>query len=192
MTIRIHHGAIVSRSPSSGRHRSRSVAVAAVVGRQVVRIVLVPNRVHPAVAVHMIVVSASHAVRVHSALKSVIHRHVPSKSRRLVVAAEAEVSSSAIVMIAAVEPDATQVDRHVNLVARVSIPSIKPNLIELRVHLLGPNLAHQAVSLNLVAISAVDEQLSDMVQALHSALSLSVSKISDLVSRHTQCRDHHH
>ena len=136
-------------------------------------------RWHPTVAVHVIVVGAHVTRAVHHARVWVVCRYCPHHRRAVQCARRAETQRLCRVVHVAcpVEPDALQVYRHVNLLARVCIPAVDPQLVVCRVHLLGPHLVQQNVGLNLVLVAAVYHQLALAVQVAHRAVGLAAREV---------------
>ena len=136
-------------------------------------------RWHPTVAVHVIVVGAHITRAVNHTRVAVVCRHRPcerwpvQRARR----AEAQRLCRVVHIACPVEPDALQVYRHVDLLARVCIPAVDPQLVVSRVHLLGPHLVEQDVGLNLVLVAAVYHQLALAVQVAHRAVGLAAREV---------------
>ena len=77
-----------------------------------------------------------------------------------------------------VEPDAGEVDGHVDFVAGVGVEAVEPYFVELVVHAFGPNLVDEHVGLNLVVVAAVDHQFGLGVEVSHGAVGLAVGEIA--------------
>ena len=130
-------------------------------------------------AVHIVVIGAHVARTVCDAREVVVCRHRPCYRRRMQRArgAETQVLCRVVHPPGAVEPDALQVYRHVNLFAGVGVPAVDPQLVVSRIHLLGPHLVQQNVGLNLVLVAAVDHQLALAVEVAHRAVGLAAREV---------------
>lgn len=138
---------------------------------------MVVCRRHPAVAVYVVVVRACVAAAVRDARVGVVGRDVPRQRRPVHTRAEAQVLCRVVDLCPAVEPDALQVDGHVNLVTRVGIVSEDPQLVVRRVHAFHPHLVQEYVCRDLILVSAVNHQLVLAVQVAHRAQRLAVREV---------------
>lgn len=148
----------------------------------IVRIVVI--RRSPTVAVNIVVVCANIAVYVMMTFKVSIGRNSPAESGCYIGVTEAEVVSSTVDATAVVvdEPDAAKIDRHIYFFSGVSVISVDPNFIVLRVDLFCPCFVKEHIGLDFVFVTTVDHQLSLSVEVVHSAGSLTISEITNGVS----------
>lgn len=87
------------------------------------------------------------------------------------------------------QPNTRQVDGHDNLVTRIGVDTVEPHLVIATVDTFLPNVGNDDIGLQLVCVSAVDDQLVLRVEKLHGASCLTISKIADRVGfqRQTGC-----
>ena len=174
-----------ARGEGSGGHRCGGVGRAHIVG------VVGPGatgrwrRRTPAKAVNLIVVGVA-VVEVRVVVvahEGVVGRHCPVEVGRGHGAAEAQELCRAVhpVAVGVVEPDAGQVDGHIDLLARVGVVSIKPDFVVLAVHALGPYFVDNDVCGQLVVVAAVYHQLVLCVERVCHACCLRARKVAHRV-----------
>ena len=88
------------------------------------------------------------------------------------------------------EPDAFEVDGHVDLFAGVGVIAVEPDFIERRGYLLGPHLVEEDVGGQFVCIAAVDHQFVLVVQERHGAQRLIVREVQCVRCPRGECREH--
>lgn len=113
----------------------------------------------------------------------VVGRHRPIEVGRGHRGAEAQILCRAIytAAVVVVEPDACQVDGIVNLLARVGIIAIQPNLVVFAVHRLIPHFIDNHIRSQLVGIAAINHQLRLPVESRGHADSLRSGEEAHLV-----------
>ncbi len=111
----------------------------------------------------------------------VVGRNVPIEVGGYGVATEAEVVGCAIEMtgVLVVEPDALEVDGHIDLFASICVISIEPDLIVLRVDSFGPYFVNEGVGLNFVFIATIDHNLTLCIEIVDCTCCLCVGEIAD-------------
>lgn len=137
------------------------------------------GRRHPAVAVNIVVVTSLISMMVCYPRVRMVRRDVPHDGRHPRLYTEAQILRCVVHPSCAVQPHALQVQGHINLVSRVGIVPIKPDLVVRRIHSLHPYLVDQHVRLNLVVVTAVNHQLLLLVQVIHRPRRLAVREIVD-------------
>ncbi len=135
----------------------------------------------PTMAVNVIVIGIVVVGGAGVAGEVVVGRHRPSEGRTMVSVAETEILGSAVHVAISQKIDALEVDRHVDFIARIGVPSVNPDFEERRADLLSPDFIDQAIGGQLVFIAAVDHQLVFVVEDGNSAGGLSVGEIKDVV-----------
>ena len=165
-----------SWSPVAHRDRGGVVVVSAVVGRQRVRRERIVDRVVPAIEVDVVVIAADVAYWVWTTSEGVVFRHVPAEGGQHGVGVESQVLSGAVVAHAVVEPDAAQVDGHVDFVSSVGVEAVEPHFIVFGVDFFGPDFGDDDVGLNLVGVAAIDHELWLVVEVGHSAADLAIGE----------------
>lgn len=141
----------------------------------------------PAIAVDMMMVGVA-AVEVRVVVVShegVVGRHGPVEVGHGHVAAEAEVLSGAVHASAdgIVEPDATQVEGHINFLAGIGIETKQPYFVELAVDGFGPDLVDDDIGGQLVLEAAVDHQLVLSVESCGHSGGLLVGEVAYRIGR---------
>lgn len=154
------------------------VWVAMVVGMVVV------VRVHvivPTMAMDVVVVGAYICMVVVGTVVVVIGGDVPVEVGGYCVATETEIVGCAIQMagVLVVEPDALQVDGHVDLFACVCVVGIKPDLIVLRVDSFGPYFVYESIGLDFVFVATIDHNLTLSVEIVDCTCCLCVGEIAN-------------
>ena len=137
------------------------------------------SRRHPAVTVDVVVVTAHVARDVLSACIWVIGWDIPFEARHPDRCVEAQVLRRVVHPAGTVEPDALQVERHVDFVARIGIEAVDPQFVVGRVDSLHPDLVNQHVGFDFVIVPAVDHHLLLCVEVLYCALSLLKGEVAD-------------
>ena len=174
-----HFGTVGAGSPAAGGHGSGGVGL--------------PGGGHPAVAVDIIVVTACVAWMVCDASVGVVGRYAPHECGHADIDAEAQVLGCVVHAAGAVEPNAMQVEGHVDFVAGVGIETVDPNLVVGGVDALHPDFVDEYVGGQLVLVATVNHQLVLIVQAGYCACCLAVGEIKDVLGcdshrRHHQCQ----
>ena len=97
-------------------------------------------RRHPAATVYVVVVAAHIARPVHHPREGVVRRHIPPYRWHMHRGVEPQVLGRIVHPSRAVQPHTLQVERHIDLVARVGIVPVDPYLVVRRIHALHPYL----------------------------------------------------
>lgn len=167
------------------------VAVTTHVVGMVVVWVVVRTGVTPAGLVNVIVVGVKESGCVWVAHIRIVGRHGPEECGRAVRMTETERRGRIVHArsCAIKKPYAPEVDRHIDFVSGVSIPSINPNLVVLRVDSLCPYFVKKDVSLDFVIISAINHNFLLGVEITDGPLGLTIGKIVNRISpnRHGKC-----
>ena len=142
-------------------------------------------RRHPAVEVDIIVVGADIAGAMQHPRVGVVRRHIPCKCRASHRGVEPQELSRVVYPSGAVEPHTLQVQRHIDLLARVGVVAEHPQLIVGRVDALRPHLVHQDVGLNLVFVATVNHDFVLRIQVPHRARGLTLREVA-----YRRCRCH--
>ena len=168
-------------------YRDRLGTVAHVVWRIVVGIVS-GVRMTPARLVDVIVIGVEESGSVETTLEGAVGRHNPSEGGKRTGVAETQGGGSAVHTGAGgvVEPDAAEIDRHIDFVAGVGVETVDPNFVELGVDFFGPDFVDENVGLDFVVIAAVDHKLGLSVEVTDGALGLTEGEIANGASRNAQ------
>ena len=138
---------------------------------------------YPTRTVDVVVVGAYVVRYVHGAGEVVVGGHAPEDGGHFCGATESQILCCAVeaATIAVVEPDATQVEGHVDFFSSVGIVAENPQLVISAGYTFGPDVRNDDVGLNLVIIATVDHHLVLSVEELHAAVSLRVREIHNRV-----------
>lgn len=184
------HRVVYTGIEGLGRYGSRDVRGPHVVG------VVGPGAVGwycgwvPAIAVDVMMVGVA-AVEVRVVVvahKGVVGRHGPVEVGHGHVAAEAQILCCAVHASAdgIVEPDATQVEGHINFLTGIGIETEQPYFVELAVDGFGPDLVDDDIGGQLVLEAAVDHQLVLSVESCGHSGGLLVGEVAYRIGRSSE------
>lgn len=120
---------------------------------------------------------------------AVVGWDTPREVRRLHRRVEAQVLCRVVNAPGAVEPHASKVERHVNLVTGIGVVAIDPNLVVGRVDALHPNLVDEHIGLDFIIVAAVNHHLALRVEITHRALCLRQGEIAHRVCLCCECEE---
>lgn len=160
-------------------HRHGIMTMTHIIRRIVIGVVTV-IRMAPTRLMDVIVVGIEESGGVEPTMEGAIGRHHPAPCGSPVGVAETQHGGSVVHTHAGtvVEPDATQVDGHIDFVAGVGIVAVEPNLIELGVDTFGPYLVDEYVGFNLIGIATIDHQLVLRIEVTDGSFGLRIGKIT--------------
>ena len=115
--------------------------------------------------------------------EGVVGRHRPVEVGRGHGAAEAQELRRAVhpVAVWVVEPDAGQVDGHIDFFAGVGIIAVQPDFVILAVDALGPHFVDYHVGGQFVLVTAVNHQFVLCVERIGHAVGLTAGEITHRV-----------
>ena len=177
-----HFGTVGAGSPAAGGHGSGGVGATHVVVGQWRRRdagAVGVGRGHPSMAMDVVVVGPCISGTVGEARVGVVGRDAPSDGGDADLDTEAQVLGCVVHAAGAVEPNAMQVEGHVDFVAGVGVETVDPNLVVGGVDALHPDFVDEYVGLNLVIVSAVNHQLVLGVEIVDGACGLAVGEVVD-------------
>ncbi len=134
---------------------------------------------HPTVAVDVVVVAAGMAAGVVYAAIAVVGRHLPCEVGLVYGSLETQVLCRIVGAAAAEQPDTVEVDGHVDLIARIGVPTEEPNLVVGGVDTFHPDVADENIGFYFVVVAAVEHQFVLSVEAAYGALGLAAGEIVD-------------
>ena len=150
------------------------------------------GRRHPSVTVYVVVVRPFVARAVVYAHIGAIGRYVPDEGRSVDAHRETQVLCCIVHLASAIEPYRLQIQRQIDLVARVGIVAIHPDFIVGGVDALHPYLVDQHIRRQLVFVAGINHHLVLRVQVAYRPHSLAVREVMHTPCRHAQTHQSHH
>lgn len=132
---------------------------------------------HPAVTVDIVVVGAHISVSMDHTGVGAVGRDIPCQRGSVDIDSEAQVLCCVVHPTAAVEPYAFKVERHVNLVAGIGIPTVDPELIVGGVYTLHPDLVDEHIGGQLILVAEINHHLVLGVEVADGSHSLAVGEV---------------